>query len=153
MSTLNIIISKFRTIADNHLQIKSFGIGDAWEIGASSASLTPELWINPTGAFMEKQDTAFSSTVYTFNMKCYDLVDKDELNENEVLSDCLQILQDVVSEFSTAEDMQLNNILVNSSVSFLPFTESFDQEVSGWEASIEIIQPFNDCSTSKPIER
>lgn len=153
MNTLNIIIEKFRTIADNHQQVNSFGIGDSWEIGASTASITPQVWINPTGAFMSNENETLSSTVYTFNMKCFDLVNKDESNENEVLSDCLQILQDIVSEFSTSEDMLSDNIIVNNSLSFFPFTETYDEEVSGWEVSIELMQPFNSCYLSKPINR
>jgi len=153
MSTINIIIKQFEIIATNHLQINSFGIGDNWEIGANEASLTPQFWVNPTDAYMEKENDNYQSTVYSFNIKCYDLVNKDETNENEVLSDTLQILQDVIAEFNTNPDMMDLDIVIDNSLSFLPFTERFDSEVSGWEVKIDLKQPFNSCYTSKPVNR
>jgi hypothetical protein len=80
-----------------------------------------------------------------------DIVRKDESNENEVKSDCVQILIDLIAYFEQL-NTELNNVnwnkvqLVRSSTVEM-FTERFEDELSG--ASIQLglrfPQNYNQC--------
>ena len=74
-----------------------------------------------------------------------DLVSKDESNEEDVLSDTLQVIGDFISQFkhSTLYGDMENDYRFSENVNCTPFTERFDNEVSGWVADINITVSFN----------
>jgi len=153
--TLNNVLSVFQSIAERHLQIFDYGVGDNWEIGASNELKHVVLWVNPTLSSTPKGTNGYSATVFDINVRVFDLCDKSELNENEVLSDTLEILKDVVVELSTHPNYINGNFELVNDVSFDKFTEYGDEEVSGWETtmSIEIPNGISWCSTPiNPIE-
>ena len=86
--------------------------------------------------------------VYNFQIIVMDLVDKDEANEDDVLSDTLEIIGDVISRIrhsaldADVDDFR-NTIRLQDSISCEPFTERFDNEVTGWTASVSIEVEFN----------
>ena len=98
--TLNNLIAAFQSIATRHQQINAFGLGDDWEVG-TSAYVHPVLWINPTLGRLPNGAGGFSVYTIDFSVQVFDLVRKDESNESEVMSDCFEIIKDVVNEFST----------------------------------------------------
>lgn len=150
-NTLNILLKAFEDIATAHKQINSFGIGELPEIGASNALTMPALWINPVEAVMAKNENGYSVATYEFNVRVFDLVDKGEENENDVLSDTIQVLQDIVSEFNSNPTYAESNILIQNDLTFEPFSENYDEEVSGWEVNMELTSPRNDCYLDKPL--
>jgi hypothetical protein len=86
-----------------------------------------------------------------------DLVSKDESNERDVLSDTLETIGDVISllknqtaSFERIPDFQ-TEVAISPSVSCEPFTERFDNEVSGWTASISIEVGFNASQCSGDV--
>jgi len=86
-----------------------------------------------------------------------DLVSKDESNEEDVLSDTLETIGDVISllknqttSFTTIDDFQ-TEVAISPSVSCEPFTERFDNEVSGWTANISIEVGFNASQCSRNV--
>ena len=136
--TLNNLIGLFQGIADAHYQIKYFGFGELWEVDGVTAKKMedcPVLWVVPTGATQEE-----NTTVFTFDILAFDNVNKDESNENEVLSDTIQILQDVVRIIrDNSDDYEIdsfNNI-------YLPFTEKFNSQCTGWSTSMGIRVAFD----------
>lgn len=136
--TLNNLIKLFEDIAEAHYQIKYFGFGELWEVDGVTAKKMenyPVLWVVPTGATQEE-----NTTVFTFDVLCFDNVENDESNENEVLSDTIQILQDVVRIIrENSDDYEIdsfNNI-------YLPFTEKFNSRCTGWTASLGIRVDFD----------
>ncbi len=150
--TLNQIIKAFADITERHRQLNTFFVGDNWEIGASEALLHSVLAVNPTKADMPKTENGYSSFSVDFNVKCFDLVDKDESNEQEVLSDTLEILKDIINEFNTHPFYIEGDFLIDGNVSFTPFTEAFDSEVSGWEATFTLTSPNRRSYCSNPID-
>ncbi len=138
--TYNNLIQLFTNIATAHKQLKSFGNGELWEINGDpkNSGVYPEAWLVPVNTIVRTQ-----TIEYTVRLLVYDLVNKDESNENEVLSDTLQILSDITKVFRYESD----NFNLLNDPTFEPFTERFDDEVTGWSAEfvIEVNFPSNDC--------
>lgn len=144
--TKNQVISRLRTLANNHLQIRSFGYGDRWEletamttadgnnIGISQPEKQPFMWVTPIIARVND-----SSLYYDFEIIIGDLVKKDEGNELEVESDTLLICLDLLSKlddesFEWSLDKQSN---------LQPFTEKWDSEFTGHIMNISLEFMFN----------
>lgn len=70
-----------------------------------------------------------------------DLVNKDESNETEVLSDTQLILMDVYAQFW--EYLEENSIELSPDATFSSFTERWDSEVSGWQIEVDIKQFYS----------
>ena len=134
MYTLNQIKKVLSDIATAHKQINSFGFGDIWEYTLET-QVHPVMWAELKDSSFNLDGKEFDIVLSLYFM---DLVNKDERNETEVLSDQLSIASDVLST--------LNNIVyqdyfyVNSGVSITPFTESTDNEVSGWKCDVTLRQ-------------
>lgn len=139
--TLNQLIKIFNDFADAHDEIHSFGFGEIWEANGDPKTTgnTPTLWIFPT------QSTQFENTiVFSFDVRAWDLVHKDESNENEVLSDTHQILSDFIQFVKHNASYDFN---VSGDPTMTPFTEQLADEVTGWQCSIdvEVNSINNDC--------
>ena len=77
-----------------------------------------------------------------------DLVKKDESNEEEVLSDMLQVIGDVLSVLLNTDFdddfLDFRQVIqIQQNITCEPFTERFDNEVTGWTAGINIVVEFN----------
>jgi len=142
IQTVNQLISVFKDISTRHYQINGFGIGDNWENGASEAKMHPVLWINPTTATMPSTDNGYKTFEIDFEVRVFDLVNKDESNENEVLSDCIDILKDIITEFKGHPYYVNSQLNIIDDISFEAFTEEFDEEVSGWVCEISLMTPI-----------
>ena len=153
IQTVNQLISVFRDIATRHLQLRGFGIGSDWEIGASDAKMHPVLWINPVSANMpESENVGYKTFEIDFEVRVFDLVDKDERNENEVLSDTVDILKDIIIEFKGHPYYVNSQLNIINDITFEPFTEEFDEEVSGWVAELSMMSPVLRSWCGLPME-
>ena len=141
IQTVNQLISVFKDISTRHYQINGFGVGDNWENGASEAKMHPVLWINPTTATMPSSDNGYKTFEIDFEVRVFDLVNKDESNENEVLSDCIDILKDIITEFKGHPYYVNSQLNIIDDINFEAFTEEFDEEVSGWVCEISLMTP------------
>jgi len=130
--SLNQLIKIFSDFADSHLQINSFGFGEVYEANGNPkvTGNTPTLWIYPTQATPLE-----NTTIYSFDVRCWDLVTKGEENENDVLSDCQQTLFDFIQFIKHNAIFDIN---VSGDPSMTPFTEQLADDVTGWECSIDI---------------
>lgn len=128
----------------NHDQLSegTFYFGDPWEFGANETITYPFF-----GARLLPSGNSLSGNVLTTSIEIFfcNLVHKDESNETDVLSDMEQIALDIYSQLRTdLKDYYKANI--NETAQLNPFTERFDDEVSGWSIVINIEQ-FYDRST------
>jgi len=151
-NTLNQLIKAFRDITSRHKQLNTFFVGDKWEVGASDALLHTVLAVNPIGGILPKTENGYSTYAVDFNVKCFDLVDKDESNEEEVLSDTFEILKDVINEFNTHPYYINSDFIIEGDINLTPFTEAFDSEVSGWETTFTLMSPNRRSFCGSPIE-
>lgn len=152
MLTLNNLITKLQTIASNHLQINHFGYGDIWEILEKNSTTPidmPLMWV-----VIGNATTANSTMTYNFTVVIGDLVNKDESNELEVQSDTILICKDVISEIKALADDDEQDIFFDSNHdtqwTLTPFTERFDDELSGWSFEFAIVIPYTNSNCITP---
>lgn len=141
INTVNKLIEVWKDIATRHYQINSFGIGNDWEIGVSTAEMHPTLWIEPVTATMPSGDHGYQTFEIDFEVRVFDLVNKNESNENDVLSDTIDILKDIIIQFKEHPFYVESQIDIINDISFESFTEEFDDEVSGWLCEISLMTP------------
>ena len=161
MFTLNQIIKRLKTIAIEHAQLNPllqteatfshFGFGDLWEEGQiltdAGTVITekfPLVWANVQNANMTSQgESATGLLQINMQLLFMDLVHKDETNENDVLSDTLQIATDFITELQDSTEFLTYKYVVDINGSLEPFTERFDEEVSGWSLSLTFNVPYS----------
>lgn len=152
MQTLNQHITLLRSYSESHLQINSFGVGDAWELvesftqtngvigedGEVVANRTyPVMWVEIAGSNLSENKLTDSYNIYFA-----DLVNKDERNEIEVLSDTKLLCLDLCAYLKHSDE--LNGLLnINFEFTMDDFTEKFNDEVAGWVMTLQFTQPYN----------
>src|ERR1039458_3154407 len=113
MFTLNQFTSLLQTLADEHQQIKTFGEGDVWEIGASKSIQYPLLWAVP-----QPSNTAQKLLNMKFSLIVADILDPDKSNEQDILSDTQQIALDILAQLNApdyADNLDRKSTRLNSS--------------------------------------
>tara|TARA_R110002153_G_scaffold1059_4_gene4975 strand:- start:2128 stop:2517 length:390 start_codon:yes stop_codon:yes gene_type:complete len=128
--------------------VNSYRVGDIYDVNfddENKSPIYPYIHIIPQPSTLSRNELLLS-----FSLLSMDLVDEDEKIETEVLSDTLQILQDIIGEFLVGEDYP--QFEISLPLALTPFTERFSNSLSGWNAEIQIsiIQPLDACIT--PIE-
>ncbi len=147
--TYNQIIDLWTTIANNHLQVKTFTKGDVFEVDANEV-IFPQVHLITENAQISEHEVTFS-----FKLIAMDLVEPDESNEDEVLSDTLQYIQDFFAQFKNGIvstpliDSQVYR--VDNVVTCSPFTERFDNNVSGWVGDIRIAVDYTADACDLPL--
>jgi len=141
MYTLNEIFTLIETQATAHLQVTQYGQGDLWEINPKELDYTV-LW-----AIEESVSLNERTLTYNIRLLSMDRVLPAEENENEVLSDTLSILLDFVAYFRQLH----TDVDIQKNVTIEPFTERFDDKVSGHSMVLSITQPYRYDKCQIPI--
>jgi len=133
--TFNEIVKQIEDWSSAHKQINHFKLGDPWEFNTSGTTQFPAMLLQP-------QPSAIAEKTFTYNFTAWfmDLVDNEERNENEVLSDTQLIALDFAAQL-THEDYEWEFDRTGSSM--IPFTERLDEELSGWTIDISLKVPFD----------
>ncbi len=134
MYTLNEIFNLIETQATAHQQVTQYGQGDLWEINPKELDYSV-LW-----AIEESVNVNERTLTYNIRLLSMDRVLPAEENEEEVLSDTLSILLDFVAYF---RQLHTESVSIQTSVSIEPFTERFDDKVSGHSMVLSITQPYD----------
>mgnify|MGYP003135284268 FL=1 len=147
--TYSNLIDKLKNIGDLHHQISTTTVGDIYRIDLEKNTKYPLFHINPVNV-----TTGRVGLTYTFQLFVMDLVDPGLENEEQVYSDVLQICVDLISIFRNSKWQSAANDDINKGIYFTqgdytlePFTERFDQEVTGWVFQIGIVvdNDFQSC--------
>jgi hypothetical protein len=154
----------FKTIADDlkylansHKQINSFGLGNVDELSYyttsrdkqdnpdSQSPYFPLLFVVPSNIV---NDLQFKE--WDFNIVSLDIVERDLDNEVDTLSDTLQILNDVISQFRLSVTNQQGNFnylyYLDDTVTCTPFMEKYSDMTNGWTGLIKV-------KTKTPLDR
>ena len=151
IKTYNNIIAIWENIANRHKQIQDFYIGDVWEIDSNTRSY-PLLTVNPNAALLEKgENRNYAAFDMTFTVRVMDLVFKGEENEKHVLSDTLDMMRWIVTEFNQHPYYINSDFQLVDDLNFQPFTEDGDDAVSGWEVEMKIRTPYSATFCEIPI--
>jgi len=153
--TYNNVIDTLAQLGTNHYQIKTVSKGDIWELDLNKNTMFPVMHINFINVEASK-----SQMIYNFQVFVMDLVEEDESNEQDVLSDTLQICTDIIATFKSGESLYLYNTthgeearyFVDDDFTLDPFTERFDNSVTGFVFNLPIIieQPYDSCFIPQP---
>lgn len=143
--TYNQTIALFDNIAAAHKQIKTFGHGEAWEINGivKPGIIYPIMWIMPIDSQTQDQVKIRTFTLFVFGQ-----VKKDKSNETEILSDCEQIIDDVIKLLRNESD---EYELIGDPVA-VPFKEEFADWSAGWRADIQFQTQFANNPCDVPSE-
>jgi len=149
------VVDTLKCIGEQHLEIKTTTTGDIWDIDLEKNTMFPLYHINPMTV-----DIGLQTKTLNFQLFVMDIVDADGNNEQYVLSDTLQIMTDIISVLKHGEIMYQYDAAngeeprywIEDDFSCEPFTERFDNQVSGWvmEIAVEVESELNSCDV--PID-
>jgi hypothetical protein len=147
MITFRNVVGYLETIAEKHYEINSFHSGELDEVDINKLGATDYviLYAEPGTVVVDKGVLSYSFTLYVMDM-VNDQVLGDSPNNQRVgrvdtYSETLQIMQDVINEFhhslystSWVDDQVVLDLPINAE----PFTARFDNELTGWTATINV---------------
>jgi len=160
--TYNNVINTLKNIGDTHLNITTTTTGDVFDIDLAKNTLFPLMHINPVNV-----TTGRVGLNYSFQIFVMDLVSQkkdwteEEIqsaawlnNEQEVLSSTLQTCVDIISIFRNSayqseqgiDDINYPTYFTDGDFTITPFTERFDNLLTGWVFNIEV-EVENDFQT------
>jgi len=133
--TFNEVVKQIEDWSSAHKQINHFKLGDPWEFNTSGTTQFPAMLLQPQASSMTEKTFTYNFTAFFM-----DLVDNEERNENEVLSDMQLIALDFAAQLNHPDyEWEFDK----SGSSMVPFTERFDEELSGWTIEVAIKIPFD----------
>ena len=147
--TFNNVIESILCIASKHKFIKQVDSGDIWQVDLEKNTTYPYFHL-----VTDNVQTTESEMIFNFQLVIMDLVEPGLNNEQQVQSDTLQILVDIVSAFkngtivSPIENGEVNpTYYIDGDFTFNPFTERFDNAVTGWtlDLGVQIEYLFPAC--------
>lgn len=150
MVSLNQIIKVVSDIADQHYMVKTFQSGNLSqfaEIDQQSDLVYPLCFLNRLSG-----SSTGGAFYFNFELVITDLVKKDRSNEQEVISDCMQIATDFVTLLERPEYLGQNaDSFLNPSqtINYGFLSEDYSDRVSGVVVTFQIKQGFdyNKCIT------
>ena len=149
--TYNNVVDTLVCLGNQHLQINTTTTGDLWDIDLDKNTLFPLLHINPVSVGISQGQRQFNYQLFVM-----DLVNEDNSNEQEVLSDMLEIQNDIIAllkrgeilyHYDAAAGEEPRYFIVND-FTCEPFTERFDNAVAGWVMDLGVIveNELNSCN-------
>ena len=151
--SLNQIINLFSNFADRHYFIKDFGYGATSEIGTSRQMDFPYMWLalDENSTIVVQNKTAIPQYGITIlfmdkinNQKNYlDINGVNSDNSQEVLSDMLQLLQDMITEI----EVEWGNygLRIDGDVSCFPAVDETTDKVNGWVGRFTLRVKHSNC--------
>jgi hypothetical protein len=140
--TYNNFITLLDGFTTNHLILKRFnrGIFSDIETFISDSTEFPVLWVR-------LNNISYNNPIkqWDFNILIFDLLKTDKVNELDVISDSVQIAEDLIKFLST--QTQIEYQIINTT-RIEPFTERFSDFVAGVNITITLEtdeQLLNDC--------
>lgn len=143
------IVDDFQLLAQRHKQINSYGFGDLDEFSyqvdrrdkvanpSDQAPYYPYFYVVPANVIQE-----FGFMTYEFNLIVSDIMKRDMDNMTDILSDTLQIMNDIISMFRLSVTEQLGNYneyyYLDDAVTMIPFIEQYEDLLCGYSATIRI---------------
>ena len=141
-TSYNNVIDALKCVCISHGMVNNVSSGDIDTVDISANSVYPLVHIVPTTV-----TAGVHNITFTFNVLAMDLVKTDRSNEQQVLSDTLHILIDVIAQYKHG---QMLNVQQNTGIygqaddkdyNLEPFNERFDNLVSGWNCTLNLTVP------------
>lgn len=137
--TYNNFITILKDIATRHFQISSFGYGPSWEVEASENYDYPLLWCNVNSARMDKSANGnYSNFNINFQLTIVDQSGMGDIHDQEIHSDTIEVIKDVVTEISTHPFYKRSKLQIVNDLNIEPLREWSDNNLVGWTVEIEL---------------
>lgn len=148
------IIQDLSGIAYYHNQINSFGYGDltqiTMDIETKQEPLYTKMYVVPGSVQL-----AQNRLLYNFSIIILDQINDDYSNQEEVMSDTLEICKDVFTILYQSYTANYGGFSIDYTPlwgpNVTPFTERFETILGGWTMNLTIEQPFDYNSCVLPI--
>jgi hypothetical protein len=146
--SFNNVIDTLCCIAYKHAFVNQVDYGDIWEVNLEKDVAFPYFHLVPQTVVTET-----AQLKYNFQLIIMDLVEPNQSNETQVASDTLQILLDIISLFrngniTRSSEDEIPTYYTDAEFTLTPFTERFDNAVTGWMCDFEVIidNPYPACN-------
>ena len=148
------IIQDLSGIAYYHNQINSFGYGDltqiTMDIETKKEPVYTKMYVIPGSVQL-----AQNRLLYNFSIIILDQINDDYSNQEEVMSDTLEICKDVFTILYQSYTANWGGFSIDYTPlwgpNVTPFTERFETVLGGWTMNLTIEQPFDYNSCVLPI--
>ena len=151
--TYNNLIDTLKNLGSQHNQISTTTVGDIFDNDLEKNTKYPLMHINPVNV-----TTGRVGLTYNFQIFIMDMVDTDDANEQDVYNDVLQTCIDIISIFRNSKWQAQLTLDINAPVYFTegdytlePFTERFDNELTGWVFTIAVTTRNNFDACTLPV--
>lgn len=149
------IIQDLSGIAFYHNQINSFGYGDltqiTMDIETKQEPVYTKMYVVPGSVQL-----AQNRLLYNFSIIILDQINDDYSNQEEVMSDTLEICKDVFTILYQSYTATWGGFSIDYTPlwgpNVTPFTERFETVLGGWTMNLTIEQPFDYNTCVLPVE-
>ena len=144
--TINQLISWFQSFQERHFFLKDFGFGEPYDIGTSRQMDFPYMWmtLNDDSVIPVQSNNKTAIPEISFSVLFMDKINDQENyldtngfpsnNSQEIISDCLQYLQDLITEIQSYWNQY--GVLFSQDVSFFPVIDETQDKATGINARI-----------------
>jgi hypothetical protein len=145
MTSYQVLLNKLETFFNAHLQVKKFG-GEFREQMPNFSTIDeryPLVYVVPTSEI-----SGMNTNIFTLEVYCVDIIQKDRANINTILSDCQLILNDLYLYYTEGTDL---SVTVITDPSMTPLN-NFDLDyVAGWVGTFTFeVDQYSVCAI--PLE-
>lgn len=147
LKTFNNVIETLLCIAHRHKFVEQVDSGDIWQVDLEKNTTYPYFHCVPSEVQAQS-----NQMIFNFQLIIMDLVEPALNNEQQVMSDTLQIMIDIISAFRNGDLVRPNEderdiYYTEGDFTLNPFTERFDASVTGWvlDLPVYIDYPFTTC--------
>jgi hypothetical protein len=145
MTSYYALLNKLETFFNNHLQVKKFG-GEFREQMPNFSTMDeryPLVYVVPTSEI-----SGMNTNVFTLEVYCVDIIQKDRANINTILSDTQLILNDLYLYYTDGTDL---SVTILSDPTMTPLN-NFDLDyVAGWVGTFTFeVDQYSVCAI--PVE-
>lgn len=150
MKTLNQLVLRIKTLALAHKQIRRFRTGLAGDLFADKTAKYPACCLQYSTGGITTSGHATSINFRMFLMDLVNVAQDTKANEDDVLSDTLLIMQDLVSEMNNGN---FNDWFLKTDNQITSFVETDGDMYAGWfiDFNIRMIYRQNVCEIPSDV--
>jgi hypothetical protein len=145
--TLNQTIQHFRDFADLHLEVKHFLFGESSENDnvKDIDGVVMWVWVDPNAGNVNQTELT-----YSFQVAFMDVLNTDDNNMEDVLSDTLQISLDLIAWLDRYAESALDYSYDRAS-NIQPFKDRFESDYAGHVVGVRLDYPMSYDSCQIPL--
>jgi hypothetical protein len=128
------LLNAFESFSNAHLQIKRFASDFPEQVPnfGTEKENYPILFVSPNNTIFDENANQFTVDVY-----CFDIIEKDRININTILSDTNTILNDVYRWFKDGEIFGID--VITDTPACTPLNNGLLDYTAGWQMSITFV--------------